>query len=562
MRPASANCIRALLVLAAVAAIPSRSLAQALPAATSGLGPSRVDLYGGYGYFRPFTSDIHEVPYETITAGGVFSGAVYFSRHFGIQAEGNYFPQASNDNSCVYTAQAGPILRAQRGRWVPFFHALGGAAEVGGPAGQTCSTWGWGVTGGGGLDYVLPIFGDHLALRPIQADFTYSRINNPNPPVFTVGLGGVGEIYAVRLSAGLNLRLGSMMGGAGTPAFTCSADPADPYPGDPVTVSVNAVNLRSMKNLYYNWESSGGKITGTETGAAVDTHDLAPGSYLISGNLVRGSQKRQVASCTASFTVRRHEPPTVTCSVDRAAINSGDPVTVTAVGTSPQDRPLTYSYTTTNGVISGNGGTATLQTTGATPGTITITCNVMDDKGQSAASRASVVIATPAPPSPQALAQAQPRSLCSISFERDRLRPDRVDNEAKACLDDVALTLNREVGSKLLIIGTHSANESNRNAAERAMNAAQYLTAEKGIDPARLDLRISPAPGKMVLTTLVPAGAIPDAAAGESFDTSTVRRSGQPYGKQRAAPQRPVHRRVAVRPVMEKKRRKAKISEF
>jgi len=77
-------------------------------------------------------------------------------------------------------------------------------------------------------------------------------------------------------------------------------------------------------------------------------------------------------------------------------------------------------------------------------------------------------------------------------FDRDKQRPDRVDNEAKGCLDDVALTLNRETSAKLLIVGSHADKETNHDSAIRAMNAAEYLTKEKGIDPARLDLRIGP----------------------------------------------------------------------
>jgi hypothetical protein len=143
-------------------------------------------------------------------------------------------------------------------------------------------------------------------------------------------------------------------------------------------------------------------------------------------------------------------------------------------------------------------------------------------------------VATPAPPAEAAV--PQPRSLCSITFDRDLKRPDRVDNEAKGCLDDVALTLNRETADKLLMVGTHGPHETNRDAATRAMNAAQYLTQEKGIDPTRLDLRIGPDNGRTVAMMLVPPGATVDAGGATSFDTSSVRRTGQAYGKVRATP--------------------------
>jgi len=36
-----------------------------------------------------------------------------------------------------------------------------------------------------------------------------------------------------------------------------------------------------------------------------------------------------------------------------------------------------------------------------------------------------------------------------VSFERDATRPTRVDNEAKACLDDITLALQRSSDARL-----------------------------------------------------------------------------------------------------------------
>ena len=492
--------------------------------------PSRVDLAGAFGYLKPFNSDINNIPYQSIVGGGVFSASYYFKPHLGLQIEGNYFPNASDDQNCFYTAQAGPIYRITRGRFIPFVHVLGGAAEVGGPAKQTCSTWGYGVTGGGGLDYVLPFFSNRIAVRPIQADMTYSHVDNPTPAVPNIALGGVGDLYAVRLSAGLVLRLGSV--GAVTrnsPSLSCTADPGNPLAGDPVTITSSITDLRSDKDTQYLWDVSAGKISPHGPGAVVDTTGLAPGAYTVNGHLVRGARHVELANCTASFTIRVIQPPTLTCSADRAAINSGDPVNIAASAASPENRPLTYTYSSTGGVVIGNGPRATLTTIGATPGAITVTCKVADDQGQFASATASVVVATPAPPPTPRIAQAQ--ALCSISFDRDRKRPNRVDNESKACLDDIALSMNRAVDAKLVIVGNHDPREANQSAAERAMNAAQYLTDEKGIDPSRLDLRLGSAGTRSVSNLLVPPGATVDIGTAASFDTSSVRRSGQPYGK-------------------------------
>ena len=118
-------------------------------------------------------------------------------------------------------------------------------------------------------------------------------------------------------------------------------------------------------------------------------------------------------------------------------------------------------------------------------------------------------------------------SLCPVSFERDAKRPTRVDNEAKACLDDVALNLQRSTDAKLALVGNEDAKEQKvdaklaklkhnkkpTSAAERAVNTKDYLVTDKGIDASRILVYTGTDDGKTVTTTLIPAGAInPDAA--------------------------------------------------
>ena len=523
---------------------------QATMAGSTGPGTSRVDIFGGYGYFYPFNSDIANIKYPSVPLGAVGSLAGYFTKHLGLQVEGNYFPHGPDDNNCVYTAQAGPILRAQRGRLIPFFHALGGGAIVGGPRAQGCNVWGWGATGGFGLDIIMPIAHDHLALRPIQTDFMYSQINNG--PLAGGGFtGGLGQIYAFRLSGGLVLRFGDTVRNSPSgEGLSCAVDPGDPYPGDPVTVTSSTTNISPKRHLTYVWTTTAGHIAGNGPTAAVDTSSLSAGVYEVSGKALEGTKQKPVATCATSFTVRSYEPPTVACAADRAAINSGDTVAITATARSPQGRQLTYSYTTTGGMISGNGPTASLTTAGVTPGNITVTCRVADDRGHTAEAATAIAVATPAPPSAAAaptVAAGQVEPLCTITFDRDKRRPDRVDNEGKGCLDDVALALNRNPDAKLLMVGSHATRETNRNAAERAMNAAQYLTDEKGVDPARLDLRIGPDASRAVSIMLIPPGAVVEAGTATSFDTSSVKRSGQPYGKTAAAPAKKRKKKPAMR---------------
>jgi hypothetical protein len=165
---------------------------------------------------------------------------------------------------------------------------------------------------------------------------------------------------------------------------------------------------------------------------------------------------------------------------------------------------LTYSYSSSAGQISGTTSTASLATQGAPTGPITVTCTVTDDSSQTASATTTVNVEAPyVPPAPKS------EKLCSIAFGRDTKRLARVDNEAKACLDDVALNAQRSAEAKLVVVGEAAPGVKNADelAAQRAVNTKAYLVEEKGVDASRISVRTGPAGTDQVETYLVPAGA-------------------------------------------------------
>ena len=548
------RCLSSLTIAACLFGAAAQGRAQGAASVTEH-PDSRIDIYGGYGYFHPFNSEIAGYQFQSVyNPNATVSVSTWFNRYFGVQIEGGYFsgttehkqyiPNCTGEtcSQLVYTAEGGPVARLPLGRWVPFAHALGGGERTNGPAGQSLM-WGWGVTGGVGIDYVLPFWGQHLALRPIQADYQRSQVVY-GPLLLPSGTeGGFSNLSNMKLSAGLVLRMGNV-----EPPYPimlgCSAQPASVYPGDPIKIEANALQLNSKKTPVYTWASNGGKITASGPEATIDTTGLAPGDYTVTGHVQEGPRARQQASCAAPFTVKAFEPPTITCSANPSTAISGTDIAISTVATSPQNRPLTYSYTPTQGTIASNGSTAILTTAGLSPSTITVTCNVVDDLGQTAKATTDVIITAPIVP---VAPQTQP--LCTLAFTRDHRRPVRVDNEAKGCLDDIALTLSQQTDAHLVIVGNATPDEKPEAAAERALNARQYLVQEKGIDKTRIELRTGATTEKTVTNTLVPAGATFAAPDTHTFDEKTIVRHGQAYGVSRyggtsrprgAAFQRPV----------------------
>jgi hypothetical protein len=107
------------------------------------------------------------------------------------------------------------------------------------------------------------------------------------------------------------------------------------------------------------------------------------------------SSNATLSNCQDNASSSLVEPPTVSCSASPSTIKPGDTSTVTAVGVSPLNLPLTYSYSATAGSINGSGNTATFNSTGAPTGPVLITCSVTDSEGQIASGSTSVTIVPP-----------------------------------------------------------------------------------------------------------------------------------------------------------------------
>jgi hypothetical protein len=531
---------------------------------------SRWDEFVGYSYLAPHGTVQTPLPngttepynYRAINDGEIISFARYFNRYVGAEISGdmhlqdehytfNYVTVNANDFS---GGSLGLIVRLPSNTVTPFAHAAVGGEHAGGPYGQL-DKWGPVLTVGGGLDYATPLYHRHIQIRLFQADYQYTH-EDFGPGVY----GGRGNANMARLSAGVVFKFGSIVP---PPPVTlaCSASPTSIFPGDPVTVTATAGNLNPKLTATYTWTGTG--VTGNGATASVSTGALTAATYTVTGHVTEGPKPGQSADCSASFTVKAYEPPTVSCSASPSTIKPGDTSTITAVGVSPQNRPLTYSYSATSGTISGTGTTAAYNSAGAATGGVGITCNVADDKGQTASAQTTVTITAPPPP---VITYILP--LCSIKFSTDMKRPARVDNEAKACLDQVAIDL-KEPGNKIYIVGESTATEKElpkhhkKNAkvedlaSERAVNARDYLVNDAGADGSRITLYTGPADSQQVETFLLKPDAqdnfntlVPGAQAADASVKVTTRSAitQQQYDQATSPQPKPHHKKAATKP--------------
>lgn len=501
--------------------MPLSSMAAAMPySAGLNIGTPKVELFLGYSY-------LHAVPGLAAgnrlvwLNGGSASIAYNFNRYLGIVADvgaltnsqvrftGAYTStvDVNNANVNVITYLFGPRLSFRKyNRITPFVQVLFGGAHANAvtltPCTFSCTLLpaesAFAMTAGGGLDVKVH---RHIAIRIIQAEYLMTRFQD-----YTTG--ATATQNDMRLSSGIVFRFG---GSAAPPlpppsplTYSCSLNPSSVFAGAAIAVSGTALNLDPAKTAVYTWSVDGGTVSGTSSSASIDTKNLSAGTYNLKGHVSEGQKTGENADCTAQYVVKAHEPPTVSCTANPYNVISGVPSTITAIGVSPEDRPLTYSYSSTSGSVSGVGTTATLSTVGVATGAIAVTCNVVDDQGQTASGTTTVTVAAAAPaPKPQTSA------LCAIHFERDARRPSRVDNEGKGCLDGIALNLQSNSDAQLALVGNAAIQEpgGNKLAMQRAVNTKAYLVSEKGIDATRIAVYTGSQADKTVSISLIPAGA-------------------------------------------------------
>jgi hypothetical protein len=294
--------------------------------------------------------------------------------------------------------------------------------------------------------------------------------------------------------------------------------------GEPITATVAASNFNPKHTVTYAWSGNGGQITGKDTTAQIDTNGVAPGSYTVTAHVTDAKEKKNnEATCSANFTVKPlppKNPPTMSLSANPSSLQAGGTVSLSASCTSPDGVPVSVGgWTASSGSVSGGGSSATLNTTGASPGTITVGATCTDSRGLTGPASTQVTIENPPPPPPKAAKLSQ----CDFPNEK---KPWRVDNTCKAILDDVAKNLQQNPDNKLVIVGNAEPTEKRKNlAAERAVNSKAYLVggeAKQGIDATRIEARTGSGGTKTAEYWIVPPGATFDSTGTQPVDESKV----------------------------------------
>ena len=394
------------------------------------------EIFGGYSFWYPGgvvngVRPLGLVPLssrlESNPRGIGLSATYNFNRWFGFtldtsthwgSGESTLFGKL--DDGGLTNLSFGPKLTFRSRHFSPFLEALVGDHRFMPEAFHHVNKLG--VMAGGGLDINLS---RHIALRLIRADYVASSYQY-GPAATTRGT----DLNGVRLQTGLVFMFGGHRD-VTPPSATCSVQPTEVFAGEPVTATATGSNFNPKRTVKYNWSGTDVKVAGTEATTQVDTTGLQPGSYKVTATLSDGS-KHGVASASASFTVKTPHPPEISCLSNPASVLPGGTATINSNASSSDGRKLTYSYTTSAGNITGNTSTATLDSSGAQPGPITVTCNVSDDRNPALTASSTTTVNVqapppPPPPRPEIVALEKRLALHSVYFATAKPSEEKPD---------------------------------------------------------------------------------------------------------------------------------------
>jgi hypothetical protein len=536
--PCGRVAVMLLAIIAVLCSVGTLAAAQDQPA-------PKWELYGGYSAFYA-GCDLHGllpggvVPVSSClkwSPRGVGASITYdFNRWFGLTVDssgqwgsGQTGVAARIDRAEFFNISAGPKITFRTHYFSPFLEALGGEHRLGSEVFGHNDVAGF--MAGGGLDLNL---GRHFAVRLFRADFVYS--NHQFGPSSIVP---ATDVRGVRLQAGVVFMFGGEQPGPPVSA-SCTVNPSEVMVGEPATATAAASNFNPKHTLNYTWSSTGGQITGKDSTASINTNGVAGGSYTVTAHISDPKMRKGgEASCMATFAVKEppKDPPQISCSASPSTVQAGTSSIITCACTSPDNVPVTVGgWTSSGGSISGSGNSATLNTTGASSGPITIRATCTDSRGLTASTSSSVTVENPPPPPPQATKVNE----CQYPNLK---KPWRVDNTCKAELDDVALKLQQDPDAKLLVVGNSEPKEKRKNlAAERALNVKAYISggeAKQNIDPSRIEARTGNAGTATSEQWIVPAGAtFPEADSTTPVDEAKVKAvpdHPKPVAKKKAA---------------------------
>ncbi len=375
----------------------------------------KVDLYAGYSFVR-FNTKVANVKEHTNWQGLDASIAGNINRWFSLVADFGFYDVKhvpSGVRASGYTFLFGPRFSLRTEHVTPFIHTLFGAARLSDTItppstsaffNRTLSQNAFAAALGGGVDVN---FNKILSWRLFQAEYLLTKFTD----------GGNNRQNNYRVGTGLVFHLGGNPPPPPPnhpPTVTVAANPAKVFAGSGDSIALKATASDPDNDpLNYKWSSTGGGIEGTGAEVRWNSSGVKEGTYTATVTVDDGRGGTASASTDYQVVAKPNSPPIISsCAASPGTITVGQKSTITTSASDPDNDPLTYSYKTTGGKVTGSDATAQFDSTRTAPGTYTVTCHVSDGRGGEVDATTQVTVQ----PAPEQRQLEQRLSLHSIYF--------------------------------------------------------------------------------------------------------------------------------------------------
>jgi outer membrane protein OmpA-like peptidoglycan-associated protein len=374
-----------------------------------------VDLFLGYSYIR-FNTNAGGVKEHSNWQGFTPSVAGNINRWFSLVADFGFYqirgvPNGIKADGSTYLF--GPRFSHRGEHFTPFAHVLFGAARITSTVtpppvsvffNRTFSENAFATALGGGFDWN---FNKRVSWRMIQAEYLLTKFTD----------GGNNKQNNFRAATGLVLHFGGNPPPPPPnhpPTVTVAANPTKVFAGSGDSIALKAqASDPDNDPLNYKWSATGGGIDGTGAEVRWNSSGVKEGTYTATVTVDDGRGGTASASTDYQVVAKPNSPPIISsCAASPGTITVGQKSTITTTATDPDNDPLTYSYKTTGGNVTGSGATAQFDSAHTQPGTYTVTCHVSDGRGGEVDATTQVTVQ----PAPEQKQLEQRLSLHSIYF--------------------------------------------------------------------------------------------------------------------------------------------------
>lgn len=352
-----------------------------------------VELFIGYSHVRFGVPGNTPAQSSFDFQGGAVSLAYNLNRWLGLVGEAGIYKISSLPSATSATYLFGPRFSHRIDRFTLYVNALFGSARLSSDFSGTPSNTFFGAGSiheqtfaaalGGGLDVRL---NRHLSWRVVQGDYLLTTFN----------AGNISRQNNIRAGTGLVFRFGERRPPNHPPSVAVTATPAEVVSGSGEYALIRA-DARDPDDdpLTYTWSANAGKIEGTGAEVRWNPSGAAPGVYVINSRVDDG--RGGVASSSTRVRVKPppNRPPRMTCAASPQTVVAGQPVTITAQGSDPDNDQLTITFAVEGKKLPATNSSTTFETAGLVPGDYTINCQADDGHGGFAAANVDIEIEAP-----------------------------------------------------------------------------------------------------------------------------------------------------------------------